>query len=401
MNRINNSTMPPSFGLGVEEEAVVITKREYVTDVFSSINFVNRQLPISPSSTSLFPWLSGIAKQFEQYRFLGLAFEFKSTSADALNSTNTALGTIGLVTQYDATEPTFYNKQQFEAYQGAQVTKPSESILHLVECAPGTTVLNKLYVQNDSNANEDPRFQQLGVLNLMTRGMQVDNANIGELWVTYHIRLSKPKLNMFGTNTPSMSYWPQVVSSSTNPYGAGTTTGIGSLKATMSNLGVLTFSKDNPNGNYLVVTVWKGTGATTETFVTPTITGGGTFKNLFSTNGSTVGDTYYAAAGFGNSTPNRIMVVSFTANNIYSDAVLSLNQTGAAGLVNTMIYSNPNAVSAEAPLSDPLKFVVDSFGIKYKLVKEDEDSLAIRVNEQEHDSYEEIPPLYRQLGQIE
>jgi hypothetical protein len=57
-------------------------------------------------------------------------------SADALNSTNTALGQVILSVQYDAANPPFTNKQAQEAYDGSISIKPSSSVLFGVECAP-------------------------------------------------------------------------------------------------------------------------------------------------------------------------------------------------------------------------------------------------------------------------
>jgi hypothetical protein len=66
----------------------------------------------------------------------GLVFEYKSMSADALNSTNTALGQVILSVQYDAANAAFTNKQAQEAYDGAISIKPSSSVLLGVECEP-------------------------------------------------------------------------------------------------------------------------------------------------------------------------------------------------------------------------------------------------------------------------
>lgn len=72
-----------------------IQNREYIMDIVSgsSANSFNyNTFDLNPGSSVTFPWLNRIAQNFESYRFHGLVFEFKSMSADALNSTNTALG---------------------------------------------------------------------------------------------------------------------------------------------------------------------------------------------------------------------------------------------------------------------------------------------------------------------
>lgn len=47
---------------------------------------------VNPGQQVSYPWLSTIAANFESYRIIGQLYEFKTMSADALNSTNTALG---------------------------------------------------------------------------------------------------------------------------------------------------------------------------------------------------------------------------------------------------------------------------------------------------------------------
>lgn len=78
-----------------KRQRTIITHREYIADIVTgpdagSFSYVTYS--INPGSTNLFPWLSNIAQNFESYKMLGLVFEYKSMSADALNSVNTALG---------------------------------------------------------------------------------------------------------------------------------------------------------------------------------------------------------------------------------------------------------------------------------------------------------------------
>lgn len=78
-----------------KQQPIIITHREYIGDVITSGTagaFKTNTYYINPGLNKTFPWLSQIAQNFESYRMLGCAFEFKSMSSDALNSTNTALG---------------------------------------------------------------------------------------------------------------------------------------------------------------------------------------------------------------------------------------------------------------------------------------------------------------------
>lgn len=190
---------PPTFP---RDGSTIISHREFLTDVKSGAStsgglttFDIFSYSLNPGSQVTFPWLADIASNFEQYEFLGLAFEFKSTSSTALNSTNTALGTVILATDYNAAAVSFGNKQQMEVYQGAVSGNPSQSLLHLVECAPNSKVLHDQYVRTATlPAGQDLQFYDLGNFQIATVGMQATSVTIGELWVTYHVRLTKPRL---------------------------------------------------------------------------------------------------------------------------------------------------------------------------------------------------------------
>ena len=181
---------------------VIVRFQEYITDIQTGIGpnsaFTQQSYQLNPGSTATFPWLSQIAQNFEEYEFEGVVFGFKSTSADALNSTNTALGTVMLATQYDVNDAVFSSKSEMLNYEFSQSIKPSESTMHMIECARSQTPITNLYVLPTGAqipVNSDPRFYNLGRFTIATQGFQnVTPVNIGELHVTYQVRLMKPKL---------------------------------------------------------------------------------------------------------------------------------------------------------------------------------------------------------------
>lgn len=172
-----------------------ICHREFVGDIRGSTNFNIATYDINPANAALFPWLSGIAQNYEQWVVQGMVFEFKTTCATAVASTNTALGTVIMATQYNSLAPEFNNKIQMENYEFAQSTVPSASIMHPIECDPKQTAGQGLfYVNNDGYSSQaDPRLYNVGKFSIATVGMQAA-ATIGELWVTYKICFIKPKL---------------------------------------------------------------------------------------------------------------------------------------------------------------------------------------------------------------
>jgi uncharacterized membrane protein len=178
-----------------DKRCTIVTHREMICDIQGSTNFSSQVFRINPAIATTFPWLSSIAGNYEQYVIQGLVFEFKSTSAYALSSSNAALGTVIMATQYNSLSPAFTNKQQMENYEFAQSSTPVHSLLHACECDPSQTANQGLfYVNNPNDQDGDARLYDLGRFTIATQGMQATGYNLGELWVSYKICLLKPKL---------------------------------------------------------------------------------------------------------------------------------------------------------------------------------------------------------------
>jgi len=200
-----------------------VRHREFLTDVSGTVAFAGSDFYLNPGLSATFPWLSSIAKNYEQYRFHGLLFEFKSTSATAVSSTNTALGTVVLVTDFDDLDLSYTTKQEMEAAVGCVSTVPSRSVIHPVECAPRQTPIDKLWVRSveySDYATVDPRLFDLGRFTIATSGMQAAST-IGELWVSYDVEFFKPQLNTSNDDDISLQ-WGHL----TGSYSASVTAGV-------------------------------------------------------------------------------------------------------------------------------------------------------------------------------
>jgi hypothetical protein len=187
------------------DESVVFRHREYLGDVNATAAFSARYFPINPGMFNTFPYLAGIASNFQQYRFKGLVFEFKSTSAVALSSaTNTSMGSVMLAVQYDPNSTAFLNKEQLLNEMWATDGRPCDNLVLPVECSPKLTGQNLYYTR--STAATDLRDTDLGTLCIATYGSQVTN-NVGELWASYEVELLKPSaVDISGINIPSAYY---------------------------------------------------------------------------------------------------------------------------------------------------------------------------------------------------
>jgi hypothetical protein len=172
---------------------VRVQRREYLFDITSSIRFNSTRIAITPTNYACFPWLSTFASNFEQYRIVGMIFEFKTLSG-AISSSQ-ALGSVTLATQYNVGEPAFANKSQALNHYFGCSTVPSNSLLHAIECEPMYDPYKVYWTRHAGEVGTpDRRLNDYGVLNIITQGQTEDQVTLGELWVSYDVVLIKPRL---------------------------------------------------------------------------------------------------------------------------------------------------------------------------------------------------------------
>jgi len=240
----------------------VIRFQEYLADVITSATpgaFNNTSWILNAANRDSFPFLAQVAANYEQYQFEGLIYEFRSTSADALNSTNTALGSVMMATQYDYADVPFTSKAEMLNYEYSNSVKPSENCLHMVECAPNQNVLPMLYTLDGSvPANADSRLYHLGRFQIATIGFQAASVRIGEIHVTYQVRLLKPKIySALGLDN---DMWRIQLSTYTNalPLGIAANTNVYDNFGVSNDSTVITMPASSLVKNYRLECYWKG-----------------------------------------------------------------------------------------------------------------------------------------------
>jgi len=125
-----------------------------------------------------------------------------------VGSTNTALGTVILATQYNPNDAAFASKIEMDNYEFASDCTSFRNVLHPVECKPGTVIAPILSVNQPllPGAVVDQRLSNFGTFTIATTGMQAVNT-VGELWVTYMIELLKPRISTLIAGSGGMSYF--------------------------------------------------------------------------------------------------------------------------------------------------------------------------------------------------
>ena len=217
---------------GDMNHGVIIMHREFIQDITQSQAFTLASFPINPGLPTVFPWLSQIAPNFDQYQILGMIFHFKSTASDFGTTTNMAMGTCIMATDYDSADANYGSKLEMENAQYSTSCKPSIDCMHAIECDPNITFAPIKYVRSGAvPSNKDIRLYDQGNFQFATTGMPASTGAVGELWVTYKIAFFKPQL----TNGSHLrADWYSVATATTTSYWGSNTT-----KSANSSLGTL------------------------------------------------------------------------------------------------------------------------------------------------------------------
>lgn len=211
-------------------QTITVRHKEFIASIKGSVDFnLQRFFILQPGDTNTFPWLSGIADKFQQYRVKGMVYHYVPTSGYAVNGTNPAIGAVMMQTSYRANDTPPASKSEMLNEYWASEASPADSFCHPIECSPKENPFSVHYVRtNPPPASDSPLLYDLGVTYVATQGMQADNNVVGDLWVTYEIELSKPVVASNVTDTvPSAMLLTTTGISTAAPLGTTTLTATG------------------------------------------------------------------------------------------------------------------------------------------------------------------------------
>lgn len=254
-------------------QTIVVRHKEFIGDVLSSTSFqIQRVLDINPGNYSLFPWLSTLAQQYEEYRIRGMVFHYVPTSGMAISGTNAAVGNVMIQTSYRASTTAPVDKSEMLNEYWASDARASEDFCHPIECSPKENPFNVHYVRTGSVPTSDSILMyDYGRTFVATSGNPANGNILGELWVSYEVELKKPVVSKT-FNVQSYASKATAGLNSSNPFGSAWAT----MKSTMwlpittASSGLVTF----PSGSFgsWQLTYWTSGGTLNELSV-PVVTG--------------------------------------------------------------------------------------------------------------------------------
>lgn len=348
--------------------------------------FTSQCYGLNVGNASTFPWLASTSNNFQQYEIIKCVFEYRALTSESTSATSGSLvgmGSVIMASQYDSSRPAYSSKQAMEESDFAKSVKPSQSLLHAVECAHNSNPLNEYYVNaalgftsspviptgtpsgQISITNSDIRMQNLGFFQIAVQGVPNTNVgplDLGEIWVHYEVRLKKPILNAY-LGALLSSHYRMILDSTVTanlPWGNGTSGH--TMTPVNGNLLPLTFTYISGgstfsfptsiiSGNYLVNITWTSLAATGLTLAPnegPNLTiENGTFVRIFANDGVDHSDSPQVITGFA---PQVV--------NVHSTFVISISAPGSTKCVVGFIWDPLYVTAVGAGANNNVDIVV-------------------------------------------
>jgi len=183
--------------------ATEMAYHEFIGNIGMTTDFSVKSYPINITHPQTFPWVSHIAKNYQQWELIGCIFFLRTLSSDTVVAPVQGLGSVVGAVRYDVNSDQPKSKMEIANSMFASSCKPSQNMALPLECAPNQTILHPLKVQTSGVEPDEPQFYQMGWLDLATEGAPNDYADAMELHVVYHLRLYKPRL----TNGPDTLFF--------------------------------------------------------------------------------------------------------------------------------------------------------------------------------------------------
>lgn len=194
-----NSLINPDGGIniskGVEASNVRIRHSEFLGDITVQATGTPFTLAfdqiVNPGNRALFPWLSQLAENYEQWIPKGIVFEFKSTASTNSNSTN--LGSVAIASDYDVYDDAPTSRVQMLQMAFAQDNSVAANQAHGLECDPRQNPNGMFWILHKGEAIEGSAREYHLCRTYLSAGNANTSGIVGQLWVHYDIVLCKER----------------------------------------------------------------------------------------------------------------------------------------------------------------------------------------------------------------
>lgn len=201
-----NSLINPGGGLnvskGVDASNIRVRHSEFLGDITvqtaaTPFTLALNQV-VNPGNAALFPWLSTMADNYEQWIPKGIVFEFKSTAST--NSASTNLGSVAFASDYDVYDDAPTSRVQMLQMAFSQDNSVAVNQAHGLECDPRQNPNGMFWILHKGEQIEGSAREYHLCTTYASAGNAAVAGIVGQLWVHYDIVLCKerPPRNLSG-----------------------------------------------------------------------------------------------------------------------------------------------------------------------------------------------------------
>lgn len=168
---------------------VRIRHREFVSDIFGSVNYNVVGFSVNPGLATTFPWLNIMAVAYESYKFLNLSFHYETLAP------TTAVGTVMMAADFDPTDNAPDSKTSLMSYQDA-CRGPIWGEFNMVASSGNLSKMKQKFLRF-GNLPAGQNVLLFDACTFYVATQQCANTSaIGELYVEYDVELITPQLDL-------------------------------------------------------------------------------------------------------------------------------------------------------------------------------------------------------------
>jgi hypothetical protein len=187
---------------------VVVRHKEYAFDIGGSATFLNRELAVNPGSGLMFPWLSTLAVNFDQYYIRHLVVDLRTVEASSVK------GRLAAAFDYDMSDQKVSNKAAFLQIRGSSEGTAWQNVQVKLDPASAFPESRK-YIRSVAVPTTDSNLYDAARLQIMT-DLCADTGVNAEVWVDYEIVLYNANLEN-GTGSTAFAGGMGGTNSTNNP----------------------------------------------------------------------------------------------------------------------------------------------------------------------------------------
>jgi len=195
---------------------VRMSRREYITDITPQSGWSVFKLAINPGDSSSFPWLSGVARNFEKYVINRLSIQYKTGQSSIIP------GKIQMGPDFDPSDPSPNTKKELLTYtlacdgpvwQNFQLDIPKGYLMNQ----------RKYYVRSLGQEVNDLKLYDACNVFIGSDANSTELSYLGEIWIDYDITLYEPQAPLIQNSLVSLAKYYRFINGVTNdaPFGTG------------------------------------------------------------------------------------------------------------------------------------------------------------------------------------